>query len=266
MRKATLLIGLGTASLLLCGLWLGGLIPGPSLGEQWKPPVPVVTPPPYVEHKPPTGALVLLGTAGLGEWEAMDGAPAGWTFADGVATVNKAAGNIRTRRKFTDYRLHLEWRTPIGITGTGQGRGNSGLFLGSIGSGDGGYELQIVDSWNNQTYVNGQAGAIYKQHAPLANPMRPPGEWNTYDVAWTAPRFTPDGALRSPARLTARMNEVLVQDNAVLKGETVFIGTPSYRAHGALPIMLQAHGDPSPPISFRNIWLVETPPGGKPDL
>ena len=175
--------------------------------------------------------------------------------ADGVLTVDKKAGNIETRRKFGSYQLHLEWRIPSGITGSGQARGNSGVFLASTGPGDDGYELQILDSYRNATYVNGQAGALYKQYPPLANASRPPGEWQTYDVVWTAPTFAADGAMRTPAYVTAFHNGVLIQDHVALRGPTLYIGTPSYKAHGASPIKLQAHGDPSAPISFRNIWV-----------
>ena len=142
--------------------------------------------------------------------------------------------------------------------GKGRGRSNSGLFLGATGEGDRGYELQILDSYRNETYVNGQAGAIYKQYAPLANPMRPPGQWQSYDLEWSAPRFAMDGTLASPAILTAYMNGVLIQDSVTLHGETVLTGKPRYSPHGRLPIMLQDHPDPSVPVSFRNIWVVET--------
>ncbi len=170
-------------------------------------------------------------------------------------TVNKSSGNIQTKQSFTDYQLHLEWRIPQNITGTGQARGNSGLFLASIGKGDAGYELQIMDSYNNPTYVNGQAGSIYKQFPPLVNANFPPGVWQTYDVTWTAPRFNDDGSLKSPARVTAFFNGILIQNNVELKGATVYIGHPSYTKHGPSPIKLQAHGDKSEPISFRNIWI-----------
>ena len=133
-------------------------------------------------------------------------------------TVKKTAGNIETKRSFKNYQLHLEWRVPANITGTGQARGNSGVFLASTGPGDGGYELQILDSYENKTYVNGQAGSIYKQHPPLVNASRKPGEWQTYDVIWTAPVFNADGTVKSPARVTALHNGVLVQNNAVLDG------------------------------------------------
>ena len=138
---------------------------------------------------------------------------------------------------------------------TGQGRGNSGLFLASTGPGDDGYEMQIMDSYENKTYVNGQAAAIYKQGPPLANAARKPGEWQAYDVIWTAPTFNADGSLKTPAYVTALHNNVLVQNHFQLRGHTPYIGLPKYTAHGPAPIMLQAHGDPSPPISFRNIWV-----------
>lgn len=227
--------------------------------EQWTPVPPVVTPGPAVSAAPPSDALVLIGRGtGLGEWQSMGGADARWIInRDGSVTVNKKAGNIETRRKFGDYQLHLEWRVPAGVTGEGQARGNSGLFLASTGPGDAGYELQILDSYRNKTYVNGQAASVYKQSPPLVNAMRPPGQWQTYDVVWHAPRFNGDGSLKSPARITAFHNGVLVQDDFQLAGETAYIGKPGYHMHGRSPIKLQAHGDPSEPIRFRNMWVRE---------
>ena len=219
-------------------------------------PVPkVVTP--GANGAAPSDAVVLFNGSGLDEWvSTKDKAPAAWPVSDGIFTVDKKAGGIETKRSFTDYQLHLEWRIPVGITGTGQARGNSGVFLASTGAGDAGYELQILDSYNNNTYTNGQAGSIYKQSPPLVNAMRPPGEWQTYDVVWTAPRFNADGSVKSPAYVTVLHNGILVQNHFALKGPTQYIGIPSYSAaHGAAPIKLQAHGDPSPPISFRNIWI-----------
>ncbi len=178
-------------------------------------------------------------------------------MADGVLTVKKTAGNIETKRSFKNYQLHLEWRIPPDITGADQARGNSGLFLASTGAGDGGYELQILDSYNNKTYVNGQAGSIYKQGIPLANAMRKPGEWQVYDVVWTAPTFNADGTVKTPAYVTAFQNGVLLQNHFELKGETLYIGKPEYKKYDTAPIKLQAHGDPSAPISFRNIWIRE---------
>ena len=151
--------------------------------------------------------------------------------------------------------MHIEWKIPKVISGTGQSRGNSGLFLAGTGDGDTGYEIQILDCYNNKTYVNGQTGSIYKQHIPLANACRKPGEWQTYDIIWTAPRFNEDGTLKSPARVTAIHNGVLVQNNVEVRGVTVYRGEPFYKKHGAAPIKLQDHGDPSEPISFRNIWI-----------
>lgn len=224
--------------------------------EQWSPEPPVVVPGPYTPAPAPSDAIVLFDGTDLSHWvSTKDGSAARWPVTDGMMTVAKGTGNIQTRRTFTDYQLHLEWRVPPSIVGTGQGRGNSGVFLASTGPGDAGYELQILDSYGNTTYVNGQAGSVYKQHPPLANPMRPPGEWQSYDVVWRAPRFAAHGSPARSAYLTAFLNGVLVQDHATLAGETVYIGKPRYRRHGPAPIKLQDHGDPSAPLSFRNIWV-----------
>jgi hypothetical protein len=232
--------------------------PRPEDTEVWAPVPRTVTPgaAAAAPAPPPSDAIVLFDGRSLDEWvNTNDQQPARWTVADGLLTVNKSVGNIETRRRFGSYQLHLEWRIPPGITETGQARGNSGLFLASTGPGDAGYELQILDSYNNSTYVNGQAASVYKQAPPLANATRRPGEWQTYDVLWTAPTFNADGSVRTPAYVTALHNGVLVQDHVALRGRTVYIGPPSYQAHGPAPIKLQAHGDPSPPISFRNIWI-----------
>ncbi|MBO9546273.1 DUF1080 domain-containing protein [Caulobacter sp.] len=231
----------------------------PEETEVWKPAVPVVAPAQDVGGAP-ADAIVLFDGKNLDQWvSALDKSPAGWTVSDGVITVNKARGNIETKRSFRDYQLHLEWRVPANITGSGQARGNSGVFLASTGPRDQGYEVQILDSYGNATYVNGQAASVYKQHPPLANASRKPGEWQTYDIIWHPPTFGAEGALSRPATVTVLHNGVLVQDNAVLAGETVYIGKPTYKSHGAAPIKLQAHGDPSEPISFRNIWVRELP-------
>ncbi len=128
-----------------------------------------------------------------------DKSPAGWTVANGIFTVNKPVGNIETKRSFKNYQLHIEWRIPENVTGESQARGNSGVFLASTGAGDGGYEMQIMDSFQNKTYVNGQAASIYKQGIPLANAARKPGEWQAYDIIWTAPTFNADGSIKTPA-------------------------------------------------------------------
>jgi hypothetical protein len=232
----------------------GGLRPGDS--EVWTPIPSVVAVPASMEAVPiPSDAIVLFDGTSLDQWvTARDGSPARWAVADGVMTVDKATGDIRTRQSFRDYQIHVEWRIPENITGEGQSRGNSGLFLSTAGTG---YELQILDSYQNETYVNGMAGSIYKQSIPLVNASRPPGEWQTYDVVWRAPRFDAQGSLASPARVTVLFNGVLVLDNFELLGETRHTGTPEYRAYDSAPILLQAHQDPSPPIRFRNIWLRE---------
>ncbi|KAF1706151.1 3-keto-disaccharide hydrolase [Pseudoxanthomonas sacheonensis] len=231
----------------------------PKATEVWQPEPEVVTPGTAGNAAPPADAIVLFDGTDLEEWASADdaNAPARWTVSGGAVTVKKGTGNIQTKRSFADYQLHLEWRIPENISGEGQARGNSGLFLASTGPGDEGYEIQILDSYNNRTYSNGQAGAIYKQHIPLVNANRKPGEWQAYDVVWTAPRFNDDGSLKNPARVTAFLNGVLVQNNVELQGVTVYVGKPSYRKHGPAPIKLQDHGDPSEPISFRNIWVRE---------
>jgi hypothetical protein len=229
----------------------------PKATEQWEPVPPVVTSGAKA-GAPPSDAIILFDGRNLDQWVATkDHSPARWKVQDGVMTVDKSVGNIETKQLFRDYQLHLEWRIPKGITGEGQLRGNSGLFLASTGPGDAGYEVQILDSWNNKTYVNGQAASIYKQAAPLVNAMRPPGEWQTYDVVWTAPIFETDGSLESPAYVTVFHNGVLVQNHFQLAGETVYIGKPAYRPYQRAAIKLQAHNDPSAPISFRNIWVRE---------
>ena len=227
-------------------------------------PVPKVVQAKGVFTPPPSDAVVLFDGKDLSKWVTTDNRdePAKWTIGNGVFTVNKktGGGNIETKQSFLNYQLHIEWQVPANVKGKGQGRGNSGLFLASIGKGDAGYELQILDSYQNDTYTNGQAGSIYKQLVPLANPTNKPGEWNSYDVIWTAPTFNDDKSVKTPAKVTVLFNGVLVQDNAVLKGPTQYIGDPAYReAHGASPIKLQSHGDPSEPLSFRNIWVRELP-------
>jgi hypothetical protein len=232
--------------------------PRPQDTEFYEPVPPVVTPGP-TNSAPPSDAVVLFDGRNLDEWvNQRDKSPAGWTVANGVMTVNKQVGNIETKRTFRNYQLHIEWLIPEHITGEGQARGNSGVFLASTGNGDAGYEIQVLDSYNSKTYVNGQAGSVYKQYVPLANANRKPGEWQAYDIIWTAPTWNADGTLKSPAYVTAFHNGVLIQNHVELKGETVYIGQPNYnRRYDRAPIKLQSHGDPSPVISFRNIWVRE---------
>jgi hypothetical protein len=231
--------------------------PKPTDTEVWSP-EPVIVTPGAACGAPPSDAIILFDGKNLDEWvSAQDHTLAHWIVSDGVMTVNKSAGNIETKRKFKNYQMHIEWRIPENITGSGQARGNSGVFLASTGPGDAGYELQVLDSYNNKTYVNGQAASIYKQSPPLVNANRKPGDWQTYDVVWTAPTFNADGSLKTPAYVTAIFNGVLVQNHFELKGETLYIGKPFYKAFDGAPIKLQAHGDKSEPISFRNIWVRE---------
>jgi hypothetical protein len=252
-----------TTALVACGLNMA------NAQEKTKPeetevytPVPKIVQGTGVFTAPPSDAVVLFDGKDLSKWVMTDDRekPASWTVANNVFTVKKGkgGGNIETKQSFGNYQLHIEWQVPANIEGKGQGRGNSGLFLASIGKGDAGYELQVLDSYKNDTYTNGQAASIYKQLVPLANPTNKPGEWNSYDVIWTAPTFSDDKSVKTPARVTVLFNGVLVQDNAELKGPTQYIGDPAYRqAHGPAPIKLQSHGDPSAPLSFRNIWVRE---------
>lgn len=228
----------------------------PETTEFYSPVPPIVTPG-STPQDPPSDAIILFDGKNLDAWHSEKDStlPAGWTISNGIMTVDKKTGGIMTKQRFMDYQLHLEWRIPTNITGSGQARGNSGVFLANIGPGDQGYEVQILDCYNNTTYVNGQTGAVYKQGIPLANACKKPGEWQTYDIIWTAPRFDDAGNLLSTARVTVMHNGVLVQNNFELKGQTRYIGMPYYIKHGASPIKLQAHGDKSEPISFRNIWI-----------
>jgi hypothetical protein len=228
----------------------------PKATEVWDPEPKVITP--GTNGTAPSDAVILFDGKNLDEWVSVkDQGPAKWTVQNGALTVMKGTGNIQTKKSFNDYQLHIEWRIPEKITGTNQARGNSGVFLASIGPGDDGYELQVLDSYNNRTYSNGQAGSIYKQTMPLVNANKKPGEWQAYDVVWKAPKFNDDGTLKSPGFVTVLLNGIVIQNNTEIKGKTVYIGKPFYQKHGASPIKLQDHGDPSEPVSFRNIWVRE---------
>jgi len=225
--------------------------------EQWEP-VPLNVAPGANAGEAPADAIVLFDGRNLDEWVMTnDRSPARWRVENGTLVVDKSVGNIETKRLFKNYQLHLEWRIPSDVAGEGQGRGNSGLFLASTGANDQGYEIQILDSWKNKTYVNGQAASVYKQSPPLVNASRKPGEWQTYDVVWTAPVFRADGMVETPASVTLFHNGVLVQNHFRLQGETLYIGKPVYRKYDRAAIKLQSHHDPSAPISFRNIWVRE---------
>lgn len=219
-------------------------------------PIPPLIDPGSAYGAPPSDAIILFNGKNLNQWmSTKDSTEAKWIVADSVMTVNKEAGDIQTKRTFRNYQLHIEYRIPENITGTGQARGNSGIFLAALPWGAGGYELQVLDNYKNSTYVNGMVGSIYKQSVPLVNASRKPGEWQTFDIVWIAPQFNTRGILRTPGRVTVFHNGVLVQSNTTILGDTPYIGQPSYRRHGNAPIKLQAHGDKSEPISYRNIWV-----------
>lgn len=226
--------------------------PPPEATECWTPVPPDVATP---AGRPPSDAIILFDGGDLLAWESLKhaGQSAPWRVESGLLIPVEKSGNIRTREVFGDLQLHMEFRFSEGITGGGQRRGNSGVFLMGI------YEIQILDSYHSPTYVNGLAGSIYKQHPPLVNASRPPGEWQTFDIVWEVPRFSENGELESPARVTVLHNGVLVQNASVLTGPTAWRGRSPYKAHPAkLPLVLQQHGnDSKEPIAFRNIWVRE---------
>ncbi len=189
---------------------------------------------------PPSDAIVLFDGTNLDQWDGVEN----WTFEDGAGTVGS---NITSKQGFGDCQLHLEFATPSVVEGEGQGRGNSGVYFMNR------YEVQILDSYVNTTYYDGQCAAIYKQHPPLVNVSRKPGEWQTYDIIFTAPRFHADGRLKSPAYLTVLQNGVLVQNHYELLGPTDYISPPYYRAHGLRePLKIQYHNNPT---RIRNVWI-----------
>nr|WP_319509886.1 DUF1080 domain-containing protein [uncultured Draconibacterium sp.] len=222
----------------------------PEMTEIWDPEVPVITPG-ETPADAPSDAIVLFDGVDIDrEWTNQDGGPVGWKVADGCVTVERGTGIIQTKRVFEDFQLHIEWRSPAEVIGESQGRGNSGVFLQKR------YEVQVLDNYNNRTYRNGQAGSLYKQYAPLVNACKGPGEWQVYDIIYTAPRFNDDGTYFTPPTVTVLHNGVLVQNNSKLRGPTEYIGIPEYSVekHGADVIQLQDHGNP---VSYRNIWIRE---------
>ena len=222
-------------------------------------------------EQPPSDAIVLFDGTDLTAWQAMQlriagdmpgmvesigdyeagraTVPAQWTVAGGVMTVAPGTGAIETKRAFGDVQLHLEWNAPVAEGKSGQGYSNSGVFFMGM------YEVQILNSYENDTYNNGQASSVYKQHIPLVNASRAPGQWQSYDIIFMAPRFSEKGSLISPARITVLHNGVLVQNNVELLGPTTYIGASHYTPHPEkMPLALQDHGDP---VQFRNIWIRE---------
>lgn len=213
-------------------------------GINWAEPV-VIQPGPV--GGPPSDATVLFDGKSLESWQGGEQ----WQIQDGIATAAK--GGINTKAEFGDCQLHLEWASPEKVVGEGQGRGNSGVYL------MGRYEVQILDSFQNKTYFDGQAGSLYKQSPPMVNACRKPGEWQSYDILFTAPRMDAQGKVTTPAFITVLHNGVVVQNHFELKGGTFFERPPAYdQPHPAKgPIHIQFHGDP---VRFRNIWIREIKP------
>lgn len=200
---------------------------------------------------PPSDAIVLFDGTSTDEWEqAESGGPVQWRLADGVLTVRPGAEDIVTKREFGDVQLHIEWRVPADSTGSGQSWGNSGVYIQDR------YEIQILNSYDNATYVNGQAGSVYKQHVPLVNASLPPGRWQSYDIVYTGPRFSDKGSVTTPAKVTVLHNGVLIQNDVSIWGPTVYRGLPRYEAHGKASLRLQSHASGGE-VSFRNIWIRE---------
>jgi len=221
--------------------------PDPKLTEVWEPVPPVVTP--GEGALPPSDAVVLFDGKSLSQWQSVRGGEARWKVSDGCITVDTGKGDIQTKQGFGSCQLHIEFRCPAKVVGESQGRGNSGIFL------QGQYELQVLDSYNNKTYSNGMVGSIYKQHIPLANAARKPGDWQTYDVVYAAPKFKGDGTVLSPAFVTVLHNGVLVLNHVEIKGGTAYRGQPKYAKHpDKAPLRLQDHRNP---VGYRNIWIRE---------
>ncbi len=243
---------------LLFLLTMLGLMPsGPQtlVAQQWpihdmnRPTPPLVDP--GSAGRPPSDAIVLFGGENLSQWRMKDGGPAKWRVEKGHVEIVPGSGDLTTVRTFGDCQLHVEWATPAVPKGEGQERGNSGVFL------MGHYEVQVLDSYRNRTYADGQAAAIYGQFPPLVNASRAPGEWQEYDIVFHRPRFGQGGKLVTPARMTVFHNRVLVHDGVELVGATVHGQRATYAAHpDRLPLVLQDHGTP---VRYRNIWLRELP-------
>lgn len=218
----------------------------PELTETWSP-VPVHVTPGASVGAPPSDAVILFNGHDLSNWEGLKGGPADWPVSNGEMVIAPKSGSIQTKEKYGDVQLHVEWMVPVlPPNRKGQDRGNSGIFLQGL------YEVQVLDSFENPTYVNGQAGSIYKQYAPLVNAERPAGNWQSYDIIYMAPRFYGDGSLAEPARMTIFLNGILVQNDVPLRGPTEYRGEPKYVAHGAAPLILQAHNNE---VHYRNLWL-----------
>jgi hypothetical protein len=242
------------------GLWLAGvtvLTVDPAAAQvstRWpqhsldRPQPPVVSPAPAATPAaPPSDAVLLFDGGDLSQWVGDSGQAAPWKVENGYAEIVPGSGSIHTRRAFGDCQLHVEWAAPQRPQGEGQERGNSGVYLMSL------YEVQVLDSYDNRTYPDGQAAAVYGQYPPLVNASRPPGEWQSYDIVFHRPRFGAGGQLEAPARLTVLHNGTLVQDDVALSGPTAHQKRPPYAVHpDTLPLLLQNHGNA---VRYRNIWI-----------
>ena len=257
-KKSMRILGSILSLLILSGLTLMAIQeenPKEALGP-WavhdpnRPLPPVVNPGPPLPPVPaPSDAVILFDGKDLSKWANEKGGPARWKVENGYFEVVPGTGNIQTRTGFGSCQLHIEWAAPYPPKGSGQDRGNSGVFLMGL------YEVQVLDSYENKTYADGMAGAIYGQYPPLVNACRRPGEWQSYDIIFQAPKFDAAGKLLRPARMTVLHNGILTQENAELTGPTAHKARPPYKAHAdKLPLMLQDHNHP---VRFRNIWLRE---------
>lgn len=225
--------------------------------DQWLPndtrrPLPSVVTPSAEFGGPPSDAIILFNGKNLDAWEGQDGNAPRWRIEDGDLVVVPGTGNIHTKQGFGDCQLHVEWMEPTPARGTDQSRGNSGVMLMSL------YEVQVLDMWQNKTYADGGAGAIYGQYPPLVTASRKSGQWQAYDIVFRRPQFNASGHLISPARFTVFQNGILVQDDTQPTGPTAFHDRPPYMpGPDRLPLMLQDHGSP---VRYRNIWIRELPP------
>lgn len=220
--------------------------PKPELTEFWSP-VPPKVEPGSVPGQAPSDAISLFNGRDMAGWQSVARGPAPWTVENGEMVIPAGTTSIQTLQKFGDCQLHVEWMVPVlPPERKGQDRGNSGIFLQGL------YEVQVLDSYDNPTYVNGQAGAIYKQSVPLVNALKRAPAWQSYDIIYLAPRFYQDGSLAEPARITVLLNGILVQNNFAILGPTEYRGMPQYKAHGDGPLMLQAHNNP---VHYRNLWI-----------
>jgi hypothetical protein len=221
----------------------------PESSEIWEPQPRIISPGPK-PGDPPSDAIVLFDGKTFEQWKSVDGGEVKWTLKDGAMTVVAGAKEIQTKKEFGDFQLHVEWRSPAEVdpSKTSQARGNSGIFLQGL------YEVQVLDNYDNKTYANGQASSIYKQHIPLVNACRKPGEWQMYDIIFTAARFNAEGRVIHPAYVTVIHNGVITQNHIAIWGPTQYIGFPVYKTTDKGPIVLQDHGNA---VSFRNIWIRE---------